>query len=211
MAPSRPSIPLMSRLSRCCASAPAHPLPPPFRAPESDGFSMKKRWQENGLSTVSSSARRKDPSGCNTQLWATSARLAAMIWPTICALTVGLVHSTSVSDPAVQVATHPVGRADIDLRLLVRQPVTVAETDDARMLEEPADDGFDADVLAQPPDTRTQAARCSRMTEVDPHAGLAGLVRARRSHPPRSRCSSWPRPLRACPPAHARPRPSAPL
>jgi tRNA(Met) C34 N-acetyltransferase TmcA len=58
---------------------------------------MKNRWQENGFSTVSRSARRNDPSGCNTQLCATSARFAAMICPTICAFTVALVHSTSVS------------------------------------------------------------------------------------------------------------------
>ena len=43
--------------------------------------------------------------------------------------------------PAVQVARHPVGRGNEDLGVLVRQPMSRAETDDAAMLQEAADNG----------------------------------------------------------------------
>ena len=42
---------------------------------------------------------------------------AAMIWLTICAFTVALRHSTSVSHPADEVSPHPVGGGDVDPRL----------------------------------------------------------------------------------------------
>ena len=73
------------------SDAPAEPRP------DSDGFSIKKRWQLNSKVPSSTGGRLKLPSGAITQLWVTSARFAAMIWDTICALTVPFVISTNVS------------------------------------------------------------------------------------------------------------------
>src|SRR6266550_3961371 len=52
-------------------------------------------------------------------------------------------------DAAVEIARHHVGGRDVDRGLAVRQAVTGPETVDAAVLEEPADDGLDADALGQ--------------------------------------------------------------
>ena len=58
---------------------------------------MKKRWQLNANTPSSIVARLKLPSAAITQLCATSAIFAAMIWLTIWALTVLFLISTKVS------------------------------------------------------------------------------------------------------------------
>src|SRR6056297_353716 len=73
------------------SDAPAEPRP------DSDGFSMKKRWQLKANSPSGLTMRENVPSGAITQLCATSAMLAAITWLTICALTVGFSISTRVS------------------------------------------------------------------------------------------------------------------
>ena len=78
-------------------------------------------------------------------------------------------------DPPRQVALHPVGRGDEHLGLLRRQAVAGAEADDARMLEEAADDALDPDVLRQPRHARPQAADAAHH-QVDPHARDRRLV-----------------------------------
>ena len=60
--------------------------------------------------------------------------------------------------PPLHVAGHPVGAADEDAGLPAGQAVAVAETVDSAVLEEPADDALDADVLGQTGDARPQAA-----------------------------------------------------
>ena len=77
--------------------------------------------------------------------------------------------------PAGQVAAHPVGRGHENARLLVRQPVAIAEADDAGVFQEPSYNGFHADVFAQPFDAGAQAADAAYHA-VDLHAGLTGLV-----------------------------------
>src|SRR6056297_512815 len=86
------------------SDAPAEPRP------DSDGFSMKKRWQLKANSPSGLTSREKVPSGAMTQVCASSAMLAAMIWLTICALTVGLVVSTSVSTRRLRL--RPIQSAD---------------------------------------------------------------------------------------------------
>ena len=78
-------------------------------------------------------------------------------------------------DAAIQVAAHPVGGTDIDPRLFRGQVGPVAETDDARMLKEPPDDGFDADIVAEPLDAGAQPADAPDH-EADFHARLAGGI-----------------------------------
>src|SRR5690606_18027287 len=48
--------------------------------------------------------------------------------------------------PAVEIARHQVGRADIDDGIVGRQAVAVAEAVDAAVLKEAPDDRLDADV-----------------------------------------------------------------
>ncbi len=61
-------------------------------------------------------------------------------------------------DAAVEIARHPVGRADEHLGLVRGQPVAVAEADDAAVLEEAADDALDPDVLRHARHAGPQAA-----------------------------------------------------
>ena len=63
-------------------------------------------------------------------------------------------------DAAVEIARHHVGRRDVDRRLRVRQAVAVAEAVDAAVLEEAADDRFDADVLGQARARPAAGSRC---------------------------------------------------
>src|SRR6266436_6741455 len=58
-----------------------------------------------------------------------------------------IFHRTEQFDAPVEVARHPVGRRQEYLRFRRRQRLAVAETDDACMLEEAADDALDADIL----------------------------------------------------------------
>ena len=82
--------------------------------------------------------------------------------------------------PPVHVARHPVGRADEHLGMARRQPVAVAEADDAAMLEEAADDALDPDVLRQARHAGAQAADAADH-QVDLHPGLRGARTVRRS------------------------------
>ncbi len=52
-------------------------------------------------------------------------------------------------DAPVEVARNPIGRGDEDFRLIRRQLVAVAEADDSAMLEEPADDALNANVIRE--------------------------------------------------------------
>ena len=70
----------------------------------------------------------------------------------------------------VEVARHPVRRADEILRLRI-----VREIPDARVLEEPPDDADHADTVGQPLDLRPQAADPAH-DQVDLHAGLRRAV-----------------------------------
>src|ERR1700728_2823931 len=73
-------------------------------------------------------------------------------------------------DPAVEIARHDVGRGNIEGGLRMRHAVTRAEAKNPAMLEEAADDRFDADVLRQPRHTRAQAADAAHH-EFDRDAG----------------------------------------
>src|SRR5689334_16632799 len=61
-------------------------------------------------------------------------------------------------DPPVEVARHQVGGGDVDRRARVRQAVPGAEAENATVLEETADDRFDADAFGEAGHARTQAA-----------------------------------------------------
>ena len=63
--------------------------------------------------------------------------------------------------PTVQVTRHPVGRGDEDLGLRGRQAVAVSEADDPAMLEKPADDALDMDVVGEARNLGAQAATMS--------------------------------------------------
>ena len=97
-----------------------------------------------------------------------------------------------------QVAVHPVGRADVELAVerVVRGR---REVEDPRVLEEPADDRTNADVLAEPGDARPEPAEPAD-DQVDRHAGARRLVqrRDRSSRPPAGSSS------RRCAPAGPR-------
>ncbi len=71
---------------------------------------------------------------------------------------------------AIEVARHPVGARQIDLRLVVG-----AEDVDPAVLQEPIDDAADADVLGDARQARPQAADAAN-DQVDRHARLAGAV-----------------------------------
>ena len=134
--------------------APARPRP------ESDGFSMKKRWQENSCSPGR---------GVVAEVAAVGLRHPAL-------RLVGHVRRHDLVDDlrvhrrvgdldqrldaAGQVALHPVGRADVDPRPRRRQAVAVAEADDAAVLEEAADDRLHPDVLARARRPRRAGRRC---------------------------------------------------
>src|SRR4051794_37084843 len=78
-------------------------------------------------------------------------------------------------DPPVEIAGHPVGRADVDPRLPVGQLVAIAEAPDAAVLEEAADDRLDPNRLGEAGDAGAQAADAAH-DEVDLHPGRACLV-----------------------------------
>ena len=61
-------------------------------------------------------------------------------------------------DTPIHVPHHPVGRTDIDARMPARQRMAIAEHADAAVLQEAADDRFDADVLRQADNAGPQAA-----------------------------------------------------
>ena len=63
-----------------------------------------------------------------------------------------------IFDAPVEVARHPVGRADVDLRCGVRQLVSVGEAPQPAMFEEPADDRLDVDILGKAGNAGPQAA-----------------------------------------------------
>src|SRR3546814_752369 len=63
-----------------------------------------------------------------------------------------------ILDSAVEVALHPVGGADIDVRAPVRQRLAIAEAPDPAVLQETADDRFHAYGLGQPRNAGPQAA-----------------------------------------------------
>src|SRR5215216_1220866 len=73
-------------------------------------------------------------------------------------------------DPQVEVAGHQVGRADV-----VLAPPAVGEVPDAAVLQEPADDGADPDVVAHPRNPRPEPADAPH-DQVDLDPGLGGLV-----------------------------------
>ena len=72
-----------------------------------------------------------------------------MIWSSTCCVHGGIEDRAQHFDTAVEIARHHVGGGNITRGFGMRQPVTGAETIDASMFEETADDGFDADILRQ--------------------------------------------------------------
>ena len=79
-------------------------------------------------------------------------------------------------DTAIQVARHPVGRRDEDARFFGRQRFAVREGDDARMLQEAADDALDPDGLGEALHAGPKTADAADH-EVDGHAGAARLIK----------------------------------
>ena len=92
-----------------------------------------------------------------------------------------IANRTEHFDPAVQVALHEVGAADVDLRLAV-----VAEPEDARVLQESSDDRPHRDAIAHAGHARAQAAHAAH-DEVDRRRRPATRGTARGSSPDRSR------------------------
>src|SRR3546814_16262143 len=86
-----------------------------------------------------------------------------------------IVDRDHIFDAAVEVARHPVGAADIELRAAVRQRRAVGERPDAAMFEEPADDRFHAARFWKNGHDGTQAANAAH-TQVDRHARRARPV-----------------------------------
>ena len=78
-------------------------------------------------------------------------------------------------DAAFQVPRHPIGGGNVDLGVRVGQLPTGAETNDARMFEEPTDDRFDADVLRHAGHTGPEAADAAH-DEFDFHALVRGAI-----------------------------------
>src|SRR5665648_390576 len=77
--------------------------------------------------------------------------------------------------PAVKVARHHVGGADIDYCLAMRKPMTGAEAIDAREIEEAAHDAHYVDILRKARHAGAQAANAAHH-EVDLHARPARLI-----------------------------------
>src|SRR5215470_2056276 len=78
-------------------------------------------------------------------------------------------------DAVVEIARHPVRRRDEHLGRARRQAGAAAEADDARVLEEAADDALDADGFRQARNPRPQAADTAH-DQVDADSGLGGAV-----------------------------------
>jgi len=68
--------------------------------------------------------------------------------------------------PAVEVARHPVSRAEVKLFI-----ASVGEVKQARMLEKPADDADDSDPITDPRNSGPQAADATD-DQIDLHACL---------------------------------------
>src|SRR6185369_1731760 len=81
-------------------------------------------------------------------------------------------HLDQGFDPAIQVAVHQVGRTDPVLLVAF-----VAEPQNPRMLQEPADDRAHPDVLRQPRYPRAQGADPAH-DQIDPYPDLAGPVQS---------------------------------
>src|SRR5229473_1798572 len=78
-------------------------------------------------------------------------------------------------DAPIEIARHPVGRADEHLGLVRRQPVAVAEADDPAMFEKASDDALDPDIVRHSGNARPQATDPTHH-EVDADPALRGLV-----------------------------------
>ena len=150
-----------------------------FPRPDKLGLVMKYLWALNGSSPGADFMRVEVPSGKTFQLCSLSLKFATMIWPSTCSCTVGLRIGHKRLDPAVEIARHHVGGRDVDGGLGVRQAVAVAEAVDAAVLEEAADDRFDADVVGEARNARAQAADAAH-DEIDRHARAAKHRKARR-------------------------------
>src|SRR5262249_869271 len=79
-------------------------------------------------------------------------------------------HRPDHLDATTQVAIHPVGAADEDLRV-----AAVLEIENAAVLQKPVDDTGDANVLTDPRQPRPQCADAAA-EDVDLHARLAGAI-----------------------------------
>src|SRR5215831_20870126 len=84
-------------------------------------------------------------------------------------------NRTQDLDSPVQIARHHVCGGNINRGLRMRQRVTCPEAIDAALLEEAADNGFDADIVGEPFDPGAQAADAAHH-QVDGHARSGGLV-----------------------------------
>src|SRR5579862_1441133 len=78
-------------------------------------------------------------------------------------------------DPEIEITRHPVGRGDEDLGFGRGQAMARAETDDPRMLEVPADDAADDDIVGKPRNSRPQATDAAD-DEHDGNARLRGAI-----------------------------------
>ena len=81
-----------------------------------------------------------------------------MIWSSTCSCTVGFSIGTSASTRRSRLRGIQSAEQMKTMRLVRRQAVAVAEAEDARVLEEAADDALDPDVLRQAGHAGPQAA-----------------------------------------------------
>src|SRR6056297_1007651 len=88
----------------------------------------------------------------------------------------GILNLNQGFDPPVEVATHPISRADENPRFLVRKPVPVSKTDNTRMFEKTAYNGFDADIFRQALYPGPEAANAPHH-EADLHPSLACCIK----------------------------------
>src|SRR6185503_5418698 len=87
----------------------------------------------------------------------------------------GILQWTEDFDAAVEVPRHHVRGRDIHSRLRAGQALPHTKAIDSAVLQEAADDGFDADVLGKPGNARPQAADAAHH-QVDRYAGLRRFV-----------------------------------
>src|SRR4051812_25082441 len=85
-------------------------------------------------------------------------------------LQLGRVDRENHLHATAQVAVHPVGGSDVDLRV-----AAVTKVEDATVLQEAVDDGDDPHVFAQPLDAGPQSADPAA-DEVDLYARLTGPI-----------------------------------
>src|ERR1700753_3168292 len=88
----------------------------------------------------------------------------------------GILQRTEDLDTAVEVARHHVGRGDIHSRFGARQALSHPEAVDSAVLEEAADDWFDANVLGEAGNAGAQATDAA-YDEFNRNAGLRSLVK----------------------------------